>query len=175
MKTWIGLVAAAWLTGCATTTPQEKVVVQMNSISEAGVGESVGSVTLSSVGGGLLITPDLRGLTPGDHGFHVHENPSCAAAEKDGAKVAGLVAGGHYDPHGSKAHSGPQGTGHLGDLPVLKVGGDGRATQPVTASRLKLAAIRNRALMIHAGGDNYLDQPSPLGGGGGRVACGVIK
>jgi len=29
--------------------------------------------------------------------------------------------------------------------------------------------------MIHAGGDNYADQPAPLGGGGARVACGVIK
>lgn len=175
MKTWIALTAAALATGCATTTPQEKIVVPMNSVNEAGVGDPIGSVTISAAAGGLLITPDLRGLTPGDHGFHMHENPSCAAAEKDDAKVAGLAAGGHYDPHGSKAHSGPQGTGHLGDLPVLKVGGDGRATQPVTAPRLKLAAIRNRALMIHAGGDNYADQPSPLGGGGGRVACGVIK
>lgn len=175
MKNWIALAAVAWLSGCATTTPQEKVVVQMNSISEAGIGEPIGTVILSSVSDGLLVTPDLRGLTPGDHGFHVHENPSCAAAEKDGAKVAGLAAGGHYDPHGSTAHSGPQGTGHLGDLPALKVGGDGRTTQPVTAPRLKLAAIRSRALMIHAGGDNYSDQPSPLGGGGGRVACGVIK
>ena len=51
---------------------------------------------------------------------------------------------------------------------------DGTATTPVLAPRLKLSDVRNRALMIHAGGDNHADHPAPLGGGGGRVACGVI-
>lgn len=175
MKALASIVLLGITAGCATMQPQESIVVSMNSISEAGVGSSIGTVKLTDSSGGLLVEPDLRGLTPGDHGFHVHENPSCAAAEKDGAKVAGLAAGGHYDPAASKVHSGPQGTGHLGDLPLLKVGADGRATQAVTAPRLTLAAVRNRALMIHAGGDNYADQPAPLGGGGGRVACGVIK
>ena len=45
----------------------------------------------------------------------------------------------------------------------------------MTANRLKVADVKGRALMIHAGGDNYSDQPKPLGGGGARVACGVIK
>jgi Cu-Zn family superoxide dismutase len=44
----------------------------------------------------------------------------------------------------------------------------------VLAPRLKLIDVRNRALMVHAGGDNHADHPAPLGGGGGRVACGVI-
>ena len=38
-----------------------------------------------------------------------------------------------------------------------------------------LAALRGKTLMIHAGGDNYSDQPKPLGGGGARIACGVIQ
>lgn len=176
MKTLISLFAVSVLAGCASTPPQDSIVVVMNSISaESGVGATIGTVTFAPAATGVVVTPDLRGLTPGEHGFHVHENPSCAAAEKDGAKVAGLAAGGHYDPSASKAHAGPQGSGHLGDLPLLKVGSDGRATQAVNAPRITLSAIRNRALIIHAGGDNYADQPSPLGGGGGRVACGIIK
>lgn len=169
----IGMTAA--LSACATNEPRETFTVTMNSIDNNGIGASIGTVTLADTGAGLLITPNLRGLTPGDHGFHIHEKPNCAPADKDGAMVAGLAAGGHYDPSGSKVHAGPHGSGHLGDLPALKVFADGRATQPVTAPRLKLADVRGRSLMVHAGGDNYADQPQPLGGGGGRVACGIIR
>jgi Cu-Zn family superoxide dismutase len=45
----------------------------------------------------------------------------------------------------------------------------------VLAPRLKVRDVKNRALMIHAGGDNYSDQPAALGGGGARIACGVAK
>ena len=50
----------------------------------------------------------------------------------------------------------------------------GKATLPVLAPRLKGADIAGPNLMIHAGGDNYADQPAKLGGGGARVACGVV-
>lgn len=175
MKTLISMLVASLLVGCASLQPQESVVVSMSSTNEPGAGTLLGTVKISAAPIGILVEPDLRGLTPGEHGFHVHENPNCAAAEKDGAKVAALAAGGHYDPSATKAHAGPQGRGHVGDLPALKVGSDGRATQAVTAPRLTFAAVRNRSLMIHAGGDNYADQPSPLGGGGARIACGIIK
>ena len=73
-------------------------------------------------------------------------------------------------------HEGPEGNGHLGDLPVLVVNNDGKATDPVVAPRIKkLSEIEGRALMIHIGGDNMSDSPKPLGGGGDRYACGVIK
>ena len=89
-------------------------------------------------------------------------------------RLHGLAAGGHYDPAGSKRHSAPWGDGHLGDLPALSVDANGN-TSPVLAPRLKMADLKGRALMIHAGGDNYADQPAPLGGGGVRWACGVIQ
>jgi superoxide dismutase, Cu-Zn family len=54
--------------------------------------------------------------------------PSCDPADKDGEKVAGLGAGGHYDPQDTGKHLGPQSDdGHRGDLPVLIVGTDGTA------------------------------------------------
>ena len=56
------------------------------------------------------------------------------------------------------------------------VNNDGKATQPVVAPRLKtLDEVKGKALMIHVGGDNMSDSPQPLGGGGERFACGVIK
>ncbi|MFP5305560.1 MAG: superoxide dismutase family protein, partial [Gammaproteobacteria bacterium] len=48
-----------------------------------------------------------------------------------------------------------------------------RARQPVLAPRIEPQQIEGHALMIHAGGDNYSDQPQKLGGGGARIACGV--
>ena len=152
-----------------------QVVVQMNLISDQGVGASIGTVTLTDTPQGLKLAPSLSGLTPGSHGFHVHEKPECAAGLKDGKPAAGLAAGGHYDPATAGKHEGPAGKGHLGDLPVLTVGADGKATEAVVAPRLKTGDVIGRSLMIHAGGDNYSDVPDKLGGGGGRIACGVIK
>jgi Cu-Zn family superoxide dismutase len=93
-----------------------------------------------------------------------------------GKPAAGFAAGGHYDPAHTKKHLGPLSTaGHRGDLPVLVVDSHGDATRPVTAPHLTVAEIRGHSIMIHAGGDNYSDTPAPLGGGGARIACGVIK
>ena len=64
----------------------------------------------------------------------------------------------------------------MGDLPLLVVNNEGNATTPVVAPRLKtIDEVKGKALMIHVGGDNMSDQPQPLGGGGARYACGVIK
>ncbi|WP_337133567.1 superoxide dismutase family protein, partial [Staphylococcus aureus] len=97
------------------------------------------------------------------------------AENDDGELTAALQAGGHYDPDGAGRHEGPYGEGHRGDLPVLTVGEDGAASLPVLAPRLDLDEMAGRSLMIHAGGDNYADEPAPLGGGGARLACGVVE
>lgn len=151
------------------------VVVPMHLLDEKGAGAGVGEVTVAESKYGLVFTPAMKGLVPGLHGFHVHQNASCAATEKDGKPVPGGAAGGHYDPGTANAHGTPWGEGHLGDLPALYVDAAGAATQPVLAPRLKLADLKGRAIMVHAGGDNHADHPAPLGGGGGRVACGVVK
>lgn len=158
----------------STVAVGAEITVPMSTAEKQGVGEPVGVVRIVETAHGLAFYPTLKGLTPGLHGFHVHENPSCAAVEKDGAMVPALAAGGHLDPAGTKKHGEPWGDGHLGDLPPLHVAADGTAVSPVLGPRLKLADVRNRSLMIHAGGDNHSDHPMPLGGGGPRVACGVI-
>ena len=148
----------------------------VNSISAAGIGARVGTVTFTDTAGGLLITPKLLGLPPGQHGFHIHEKGNCGDGVNQGKPAAGFAAGGHYDPAHTKKHLGPFSTaGHRGDLPVLVVDTRGDATQPVTAPHLAVAEIRGHSVMIHAGGDNYSDTPLPLGGGGGRIGCGVIR
>jgi Cu-Zn family superoxide dismutase len=159
----------------AAAAHADQVVVTVNKIDSVGLGESIGTITASSNPYGTIFTPDLHGLSPGLHGFHVHEKPGCGPSIKDGKPLAGLAAGGHYDPAGTGKHEGPYGNGHLGDLPPLYVSPDGRAKQPVLAPRLKLSDLKGRSLVIHAGGDNYSDKPEPLGGGGARVACGVVK
>jgi len=153
----------------------ETVSVTMHSIDAKGSGAAIGTVEFADTAKGLSIKPALSGLTPGNHGFHVHQNPDCGPAMKGDKMGAGLAAGGHYDPKDTKKHAGPNKGGHLGDLPVLKVGKDGKATKSMTVKNLKVADIKGRSLMIHEHGDNYSDKPKALGGGGGRVACGLIK
>ena len=98
------ILLAACIAGCvlglgAQTVLAEGVKVSVNKISGEGVGEAIGFVVFDDDGkGGMDITVDLAGIAPGGHGMHVHENPSCAPAAKDGVNVAGLAAGGHYDP-----------------------------------------------------------------------------
>jgi Cu-Zn family superoxide dismutase len=175
MKQWsLGLL----LCSSAVAFAEPNITVTMNMITENGVDKPIGKVVISPFkqgnGVGVVLTPDLSELPAGLHGFHVHENPSCDPGDKDGVKVAGLAAGSHYDPLQTKQH-GPWGEGHLGDLPALYVDKTGKATQALLAPRLKMSDLSGRALVIHENGDNYSDQPAPLGGGGARIACGVIK
>ncbi|MGB0129799.1 MAG: superoxide dismutase [Cu-Zn] SodC [Rhodocyclaceae bacterium] len=162
------------LTACAGASAD--LVVPMNLVDSQGNAKPVGQVTIAESPDGLVFTPKLSGLPQGVHGFHVHENPDCGPKEKDGKPVAALAAGGHYDPQKTNRHGTPSGDGHLGDLPALAVDASGNATQAVLAPRLKkVADVKGRSLMVHAGGDNHSDHPAPLGGGGARIACGVIQ
>lgn len=171
------LVLAA-LASVAAYAQAAEITVPVHAVDASGTGKALGTVTIAEAAGGLTFTPALTGLPPGARGFHVHANGDCSPAETDGKKVPAGAAGGHLDPHDTKSHHGPGKTGkegHAGDLPRLEVAADGSAKTPVQAPQLKsLDDVKGRALMIHAGGDNYADQPAPLGGGGARIACGVI-
>lgn len=149
-------------------TNAKTVTVALNRVSDSGLGASIGYVTLTDTKYGMLIRPNLHGLPPGVHGFHIHMYPDCG----NGAQSAG----GHFDPERTKKHLGPYNSGgHLGDLPELIVGKDGSASLPVLAPRLTVREVIGHSLIIHAGGDNYSDFPKKLGGGGPRIACGVIR
>ena len=125
----------------------------------------IGKVVFADSPYGLLIKPELSHLTPGLHGLHLHQHADC------GDK--GNHAGGHFDPQNTQSHQGPYGEGHLGDLPALYVDDQGQARLTTLAPRLRVVDLQGLTLMIHANGDNYLNDP-PLGGGGARLACGLI-
>ncbi len=154
---------------------QADVDIPMSLVTPQGMGAPIGHITLSNSPFGVVITPDLKGLPPGLHGFHLHSTPSCAPGVKDGQPAAALGAGGHFDPEHANHHGLPWDShAHLGDLPPLFVDAEGAATQAVLAPRFKnLEEFRHHALIVHEGGDNHRDTP-PLGGGGARLACGVL-
>ena len=161
--------------GLCAGSAMADTTVSMSLVDAKGVGVNVGQVSVTESKYGLVFSPVLKGLPAGLHGFHLHQNPSCEPKESDGKMVPALAAGGHYDPGNSKRHDTPWGNGHLGDLPALFVDAEGNASQPVLAPRLKIEDLAGRSLMVHVGGDNHADHPAPLGGGGARMVCGVIK
>jgi Cu-Zn family superoxide dismutase len=152
----------------AATTVLADTTINLAFTAEQGSGKAAGTMTVSETKYGLVFTPHLEGLTPGIHGFHIHQHPAC--------ENNGMAAGGHLDPEKTNKHLGPYNdAGHLGDLPVIIVNADGTATLPVLAPRLtKISELNDHAMMIHDGGDNYSDKPAKLGGGGNRMVCGKI-
>ncbi len=144
------------------------VTIPVYLVADSGQGKPIGTIAIEDhTGGGVLLTPNLHDLSPGIHGMHIHENPSC--------DNKAMAAGGHVDPNHSGKHEGPYDDhGHLGDLPVLVVDKDGKATLPTLAPKFTLQTLANHSIVIHAGGDNYSDTPEKLGGGGARIACGII-
>ncbi len=170
MKSATCLCSFLLMAGTATADNTVKLAL----VDAKGASTPVGEVTISENSHGLVFTPALYGLPPGLHGFHLHENASCAPGVKDGKPAAAIAAGDHYDPKKSGKHGTPWGNGHLGDLPPIHVDGKGESSHAVLAPRLKASDLAGRSLMVHAGGDNHADHPAPLGGGGARIACGVI-
>jgi Cu-Zn family superoxide dismutase len=164
-KTWAIAAALIWTSAAGA----EELTVEIHKIDDKGIGAAIGSVAAKDGKAGLELTPNLRDLPAGQHGFHVHENANCGPGEKDGKVQAGLAAGSHFDPEKTGKHLGPTGTGHLGDLPPLSVAEDGTAKATVTAPRLHAKDLKGRALVIHAEPDNFADKP-----GGARIACGTV-
>jgi Cu-Zn family superoxide dismutase len=157
-------------------TPPEgqNVSVTLHAVTTSGIGDPVASAELVQAPEGLQIVIVGTRQPVGPHGFHVHEVGKCDPKEKDGKIEAAGSAGGHYDPGQSGKHAGPGKGGHKGDLPLLNITSDGdQQRSAFVVPNLSLAEIRGRSLIIHAGGDTYTDEP-PMGGGGARIACGVI-
>jgi len=170
-----GVALAALLVASASARAADDITVTMYKATPSGQGDAVGTVTIAPAADGAHFVLALRDLPPGPHGFHVHQNDNCGPTVTNGVRIPAGAAGGHWDPASTGKHEGPNGAGHLGDLPLLEVKADGTATQELTAPHIKnVNDLRGRALVIHVGGDNYSDQPTALGGGGLRLACGSI-
>jgi len=138
-------------------------------------GHDVGTVQLvEQPAGRVALTGTLHDLPPGSHGIHLHAVGQC-----DGA-AAFASAGAHFNPgarkHGLDSPEGP----HAGDLPMVIVGADGRATLSATTDRVTLGGgstslldADGSALVLHAAADDQRTDPS--GNSGARIACGVVK
>ncbi|GIK96433.1 MAG: superoxide dismutase [Cu-Zn] [Alphaproteobacteria bacterium] len=136
-------------------------------------GKEVGTARLTQTGGGVLIELELRGLEPGEHGFHLHQTGTCDPV--GGFESAGSHLALEGQQHGYEVEGGP----HSGDLPNQFVGEDGVMRAHVLAANIALegdASIFDAdgaALVVHAGPDDYSSQPS--GESGDRVACAVLS
>ena len=159
----IAVLALGWICGTSSAT------LAANADLVGKDGKSVGTVTLIETWHGVLIKAELNGLPPGGHGFHIHENGSCAP---DFA-----AAGGHFNPNG-KGHGLTQQIGmHAGDMPNIYVAADGTITAEVLNSQVRIDAGENSvfdangsAIIVHEKPDTHLADA----GAGGRIACGVI-
>ena len=150
-------------------------------------GSSVGTVNLTEEGAHLRVTVEASGLTPGFHGFHFHKVGKCEpnSTAPDGGEPGNfLSAGGHLQVGGATGHPAS------GDMTSLQVRQDGTAYLVTTTDKLTLNDLHDRAVMVHAGADNFGNIPDrythpggtgpdeetlSTGDAGGRVACGVIE
>jgi Cu-Zn family superoxide dismutase len=135
-------------------------------------GKAVGDVDLVQTPAGVLIKLQIKGLSPGEHAFHVHAVGKCEAPFES--------AGPHFNPSNHK-HGMMAGEGHAGDMPNLHVPQSGELSVEVVNSAISLEKGKpnsvfdndGSALVIHAKADDY--KSDPAGNAGDRIACGVIQ
>ncbi len=136
-------------------------------------GATIGKVTFEQAPGGVLVSVDVTGLPPGGHGIHLHAVGSCSPDFK--------ASGGHINPEGVAHGLLNPGGGDNGDLPNLYAAADGSARAEFFTTRVSLKGADLPALLdadgsaviIHENPDDHMTQP--IGGAGGRIACGVIE
>ena len=168
IKKLIVMAALLFLTGCSLTSPESRATAELKDKD----GKTVGRALFRERSDGVLVRTEVKGLTPGLHAVHVHAVGKC---EGPGF----ISAGGHFNPrgrkHGLKSPDGP----HAGDLPNMLVtkDGSGRFEAKTDAFTLKGGAASlfdsdGSALVIHAGVDDYMTDPT--GNAGSRLGLGVV-
>jgi superoxide dismutase, Cu-Zn family len=144
--------------------PVTKAVAVINAASHSKVS---GTVSFTKTSGGVKVEAKIKGLTPGKHGFHIHEFGDATSPD---AKSAG----GHFNPK-NHPHSGPGMQRHVGDLGNIEADAEGNATYDKIDSQLMFhgdSNILGRAVIVHEKADDLKTQPT--GDAGGRVGIGVI-
>ena len=128
-----------------------------------------GTVTFTEEADGVRVQANLTGLTPGPHGFHVHEFGDCSAADL-------VSAGAHFNPT-NKPHAGPDTEErHVGDMGNIEADASGAAKLDYVDHDISLTndqrSVIGRSVLVHAKADDLKSQPA--GDSGARIACGVI-
>jgi superoxide dismutase, Cu-Zn family len=158
--------------GCSLiqeVAPVTKAIAGGNGITWTG-GTIQGSVTFTQVGTGpVVINIDVSGLPQGSHGFHIHAATDISA---------GCGTSGHFNPlgvlHGNRIN--PLNARHVGDLGNIVASASGTVLAEFEDNIISLqqvnASVVGLALMIHAGEDDYVTQPT--GNAGPRLGCAII-
>jgi Cu-Zn family superoxide dismutase len=168
MKTLVCLTFIAVLMGCAMVAAQGPAAV---ATLEPTKGNSTGgTVTFTQKGDKVTVVAKVTGLTPGQHGFHIHEKGDCGSGD-------GMSAGGHFNPFG-KPHGNPSAPDHhAGDMAALEADASGNASLTADMDAVTIGSgvgdIVGKAVIVHKDPDDYKTQPT--GNSGARVACGVIR
>ena len=169
MNKRLAIVAACvWLAACSHMSLRSPAASA--TLAPTKGNQAAGTVTFVQRGNVVDVEARITGLSPGLHGFHIHEKGDCRAAD-------GSSAGGHFNPSGA-VHAGPDGAQrHAGDLGNLTADAGGVAVYRVQVSGIDLNAgsdnIIGRAVIVHANADDLRTQPS--GNSGARIACGLIS
>lgn len=132
-----------------------------------------GVVSFSQQDDKVLVNARIQGLSPGTHGFHIHEKGDCSAPDA-------TSAGGHFNPASTKHGSPSSSEHHGGDFGNLTADATGTATlviaipaSQITLSKSGANSIIGKGLIVHADPDDFATQPT--GNSGKRLACGVIS
>lgn len=168
---WTMMTALAMLfllSGCLLPHENSEMVEMYNAD-----GDRVGTARLNETDGGVAVTIEVEGLSPGFHAIHVHEYGKCEGPEFS-------TSGNHFNPDG-KEHGLLRTDGaHLGDLPNIEADEDGNVQEELVIAEATLKKGKNSlitndgtSLIIHDGVDDGMSQPS--GNSGNRIVCGVIK
>jgi len=172
----------AMLIGCAESGPKAESPTTALAVLRSADGREAGRVLLTQTQAGVRLQADVNGLTPGQHGFHIHTNGACEPSPdaSTGKLVTFGAAGSHFDPHATKHHGAPGDVptqSHAGELPNLQADANGRATLQYIHAHVTLlpgdGSVLGRSLVVHADPDDYTTNPA--GNSGARVLCGRIE
>ena len=162
---WLWLPVVAALSACAGMGSERKV----EAVLKPTQGNSVsGIVSFRQDSDAVVVRAQVAGLTPGAHGFHIHEKGDCSAPDA-------TSAGGHFNPSGKPHGSPDHADHHVGDMPQLMADASGNARLTARLAGLALDGgngIIGRGVIVHAAPDDFKTQPT--GNSGARVACGVV-
>ena len=170
----LGIGGALILGGCAgmmSPAHQAGGRPMAKAVLSAASGSSVtGTVTFFKTGSGQVeVVADIQGLTPGKHGFHVHDKGDCSDPKA-------ASAGGHFNPEMGMHGSPDSGMRHVGDLGNLVADSSGHAVLDWKDKLLSFSgphSVIGKSVIVHAGEDDLKSQPA--GNSGNRIACGVIE
>lgn len=174
-QAWLFTIVALYLTGCSTEAAEDsfpsesgpkKAIAVLNPTQD---NIATGIITFTATPNGTRIVANMDGLSPGEHGLHIHEKGDCSASDAESA-------GGHFNPTHAK-HGGPDDSErHVGDLGNIVADEQGRAHYERLDPIISLGgenSIIGKSVIVHKSADDFKTQPT--GNSGSRVCCGAIE